>query len=144
MHGGPQAECRAESPSAGSEARLLYARGHAANKVLVAVRSFAWEEFALKHRYAMVLHTDEPHPHVHLMVKAMGEDGNRLNIRRATLRDWRRELARHLRAQGTPEPGKARLLETRRNEPLPRTEKESIARSLEEKSRIPADRDMTR
>jgi relaxase-like protein len=41
------------------------------NKVLVAVRTFAREEFALKHRYAMVLHTDEPHPHVHLMVKAM-------------------------------------------------------------------------
>jgi hypothetical protein len=26
------------------------------NKVLVAVRTFAREEFALKHRYAMVLH----------------------------------------------------------------------------------------
>ncbi len=48
----------------------------------------------------MVLHTDEPHPHVHLVVKAMGADGKRLNIRRATLREWRREFARHLREQG--------------------------------------------
>ena len=48
----------------------------------------------------MVLHTDEPHPHVHVVVKAMSEQGVRLNIRKATLRDWRREFARHLRAQG--------------------------------------------
>src|SRR3974390_486095 len=69
-------------------------------KVLTAVKNFAREEFALKHRYAMVLHTDEPHPHVHLVVKAMGEGGKRLNIRRETLREWRGEFARHLRAQG--------------------------------------------
>jgi hypothetical protein len=68
--------------------------------VLEAVRNFAREEFALKHRYAMVLHTDEPHPHVHVVVKAVSEQGDRLNIRKATLREWRREFARHLRAQG--------------------------------------------
>jgi hypothetical protein len=65
-----------------------------------AVRNIAREEFALKHRYAMVLHTDEPHPHVHMVVKAMSEQGERLNIRKETLREWRREFARHLRAQG--------------------------------------------
>lgn len=70
-------------------------------KVLAAVKNFAREEFGLTHRYALVLHTDEPHPHVHLVVKAMGAaDGKRLNIRRATLREWRRQFARHLRAQG--------------------------------------------
>ncbi|MGB6603626.1 MAG: relaxase/mobilization nuclease domain-containing protein [Steroidobacteraceae bacterium] len=69
-------------------------------KVLTAVKSFAREEFGAKHRYAMVLHTDEPHPHVHLVVRAMGYDGQRLNIRKATLREWRREFARHLREQG--------------------------------------------
>ena len=69
-------------------------------KVLTAVKNFARDEFALKHRYAMVLHTDEPHPHVHLVVKAMGADGKRLNIRKATLREWRRQFARHLRSQG--------------------------------------------
>jgi hypothetical protein len=69
-------------------------------RVLTAVKNFAREEFGLKHRYAMVLHTDEPHPHVHLVVKALGADGKRLNIRRATLREWRREFARYLRDQG--------------------------------------------
>jgi hypothetical protein len=71
-------------------------------KVLGAVKTFAREEFATKHRYAMVLHTDEPHPHVHMVVKALGEDGTRLNVRRDTLRYWRREFARHLRAHGVP------------------------------------------
>jgi hypothetical protein len=69
-------------------------------KVLEAVKDFAREEFALKHRYAMVLHTDEPHPHVHMVVKAVSEQGVRLNIRKATLRGWRREFARYLRANG--------------------------------------------
>jgi hypothetical protein len=71
-------------------------------KVLTAVQNFAREEFALKHRYAMVLHTDEPHPHVHLVLKAVSEQGERLHIRKATLRGWRQEFARHLRALGVP------------------------------------------
>jgi relaxase-like protein len=70
------------------------------DKVLVAVKNLAREEFGLKHRYAMVLHTDEPHPHVHVVVKAISEQGVRLHIRKATLREWRREFARHLRALG--------------------------------------------
>jgi len=69
-------------------------------KVLAAVHGFAREEFGRKHRYAMVLHTDEPHPHVHLVVKAVSENGVRLNINRTTLQHWRQEFARQLRAQG--------------------------------------------
>jgi hypothetical protein len=69
-------------------------------KVLEAVKDFARGEFALKHRYAMVLHTDEPHPHVHIVVKALSEQGVRLKIRKATLRAWRKEFARHLRTHG--------------------------------------------
>ena len=74
--------------------------GTPAKGVFEAARNFAREEFALKHRYALVLHTDEPHPHVHLVIKAVSERGARLNIRKATLREWRSELARHLRTQG--------------------------------------------
>jgi hypothetical protein len=70
------------------------------DKVLAAVRHFAREEFALRHRYAFVLHTDEPHPHVHLVLKAVSEQGVRLNIRKATLRHWRSEFSRNLRLQG--------------------------------------------
>ena len=72
------------------------------DKVLAATRTFAREQFGMKHRYAMALHTDEPHPHVHLVLKAMSERGVRLNVRKATLRDWRNDFARHLRMVGVP------------------------------------------
>ena len=68
--------------------------------LLRGAQAFARETFGAKHRYAMVLHTDEPHPHVHMVIKAVSEEGVRLNIRKATLREWRREFARNLRAQG--------------------------------------------
>jgi hypothetical protein len=35
-----------------------------------------------------------------MVVKAVSEQGVRLNIRKATLREWRKEFARHLRAHG--------------------------------------------
>jgi hypothetical protein len=69
-------------------------------KVLTAVKNFAREEFALKHRYVMTLHTDTPRPHVHFVVKAVSEEGQRLHIRKAMLREWRSDFARHLRALG--------------------------------------------
>ncbi len=72
------------------------------DKVLGAVRNFAREEFWGQHRYAFVLHTDEDHPHVHLVLKAVSEHGVRLNIKKATLRYWRSEFARHLRELGVP------------------------------------------
>ena len=70
------------------------------DKVLGAVRNFAREEFWGQHRYAFALHTDEPHPHVHLVLKAVSEQGVRLNIKKATLRHWRSEFARNLRLLG--------------------------------------------
>jgi hypothetical protein len=72
------------------------------DRVLKAVQNFCREEFALKHRYAMALHTDEPHPHVHVVMKAVNEQGERLHIKKATLRHWREEFARHLRVLGVP------------------------------------------
>jgi hypothetical protein len=69
-------------------------------KLLAAVKNFAEEKFALEHRYAMVLHTDHDHPHVHLVLKAVNERGERLNIRKAILRAWRRDFADALRKQG--------------------------------------------
>ncbi len=70
------------------------------DKVLGAVRNFAREEFWGQHRYAFVLHTDEAHPHVHLVLKAVNEQGVRLNIKKDTLRHWRSEFARNLRMLG--------------------------------------------
>ncbi len=72
------------------------------DKVLTAVKNFARGEFALKHRYAMALHTDTESPHVHLVIKAVSEQGQRLHIRKVTLREWRSGFAHHLRAVGVP------------------------------------------
>ena len=74
--------------------------GTSPERLLAASRDFAREEFALKHRYAMVLHTDQAHPHVHLVVRAYNIEGTRLNIRKADLRRWREQFARHLRQYG--------------------------------------------
>jgi hypothetical protein len=79
---------------------LSMPKGTPPEKLLFASREFAREEFALKHRYALVLHTDQDHPHVHLIIKAVSEQGRRLNIRKATLRQWRGLFAQHLRAHG--------------------------------------------
>ncbi len=72
------------------------------DKVLSAVRNFAREQFWGQHRYAFALHTNEEHPHVHLVLKAVSERGVRLNVRKATLRHWRSEFARNLRLLGVP------------------------------------------
>lgn len=99
-----------QSPYAGKPGRkpiklvhnviLSMPAGTPPDRLLAASHAFAREQFAFKHRYAIVLHTDQAHPHTHLVIKAMGEQGERLNIRKASLREWRREFARHLREHG--------------------------------------------
>ena len=79
---------------------LSMPKGTSPEKLLLASRDFAREQFALKHRYAFTMHTDQDHPHVQLVIKAVGEDGRRFNIRKATLREWRGLFAQHLRAHG--------------------------------------------
>jgi hypothetical protein len=70
--------------------------------VLAAAKKFARERFALQHRYALVLHTDQGHPHVHLVVKAEREfePGRRLHITKPMLREWREAFAACMRQQG--------------------------------------------
>jgi hypothetical protein len=85
---------RRKAPKLVHRAIFSMPAGTPPKKVLAAVHDFAREEFGRKHRYAMVLHTDEPHPHVHLVRKAVSEEGVRLNINRTTLQHWRREYAR--------------------------------------------------
>jgi hypothetical protein len=69
-------------------------------KLLSAARAFAKDEFEGRNRYALVLHTDQEHPHVHLVVKAIGLNGERLRIQRETLRTWREHFAKQLRSRG--------------------------------------------
>jgi hypothetical protein len=46
------------------------------------------------------LHTDDAHPHVHVVLKARSEQGKRLNISKSHLQEWRVEFAAHLRELG--------------------------------------------
>jgi hypothetical protein len=75
-------------------------KGTPSEKLAAAVRAFAVNRFALQHRYAMAMHTHQGNPHVHLVVKAVSEQRVRLNIRKATLRDWRQQFATCMRQQG--------------------------------------------
>ena len=99
-------------------------------KVLAAAKAFAREKFALKHRYALVLHTHQEHPHVHLVVKAEGHDGRRLHIDKAMLREWREDFARLMRAQGVTANATPRIV---RGRPKGRT-KDAVYRTQPSRS----------
>lgn len=73
--------------------------GTPASAVQDAARAFATIELS-NHRYAMVLHTHQANPHVHLSVRAEGRDGQRLNPRKADLFRWRETFAEQLRELG--------------------------------------------
>jgi len=87
--------------------------------VLKAVRKLARDQFGSTYRHALVLHTDESHPHVHVVVKAVGEQGERLNIRKATLRDWRRDFAANLRELGVAANATERAVRGNTKSPIP-------------------------
>ena len=50
-------------------------KGTPSDKLAAAVRAFALDRFALQHRYAMALHTHQGNPHIHLVVRAVSEQG---------------------------------------------------------------------
>jgi relaxase-like protein len=113
--------------------------GTASDKVLEAVRKFALNEWQLKHRYAMALHTDDDHPHVHVVVKAMSEEGQRLNIKKATLRAWRQQFAANLRELGVAANATERAVrgvtKTHRSDGAYRAEKRDGSTLIEERGR---------
>lgn len=65
-----------------------------------AARDFASTQFGYNHEYLFALHTDRPHPHVHLAVKMQGYDATRLNPRKADIQEWREQFALELRNRG--------------------------------------------
>ena len=67
--------------------------------VLQATRQFAEAEVA-QHRYLMVLHEHQAHPHVHLCVRVESMAGVRLAVGRADLHRWRETFAQALRSRG--------------------------------------------
>ncbi len=109
-------------------------------KVTDAAREFAKEKFGENHQYVFATHKDEEHPHVHLIVKATGRDGTRLNPRKADLQDWRERFAKQLRFRGveanaTPrwvrgqvrKPRKQNLLHMEKEGRIPRVRKTQFA-----------------
>jgi hypothetical protein len=78
--------------------------------LLDAVQAFAREHFT-GYQYVMALHTPETepgrkndkspeHPHVHVILRAEDENGQRMYIRKGDLRVWREDFAAQLRARG--------------------------------------------
>lgn len=65
-----------------------------------AARAFALEVFAERFDYVFALHTDAGHPHVHIAVRALGDNGERLNPKKADLEAWRQAFAQALRDRG--------------------------------------------
>ncbi|MCW2380435.1 relaxase/mobilization nuclease domain-containing protein, partial [Bradyrhizobium elkanii] len=63
-------------------------------------RAFAIETFGYNHDYVFVQHLDNKHPHVHLTVRSLGQNGKRLNPRKADLQAWRERFAGELRLRG--------------------------------------------
>lgn len=73
--------------------------GTTAEKVKDAVVELAKEDFANR-SWVAALHTDEPHPHVHLVIAAANDDGKRFNPDRAFLQHCRERFAEKLRDRG--------------------------------------------
>lgn len=65
-----------------------------------AARAFADQTFGDRYPYVFALHTNDRHPHVHLTVRALGRNGERLNPRKADLQIWRERFAGAMRARG--------------------------------------------
>lgn len=73
--------------------------GYDRDAVFAAARAFAAEAFEGR-QYALAEHRDTKHPHCHLVVKLMGDDGRSLNPRKGDLNRWRERFAHHARANG--------------------------------------------
>jgi hypothetical protein len=81
---------------------LSMPRGTPKDRVHDAARTWAIETFGDRYDWLLVRHEDRDHPHVHLTVRAVGNDGRRLAPGPADLQGWRERFARELRRLGVP------------------------------------------
>ncbi|MDG2522171.1 relaxase/mobilization nuclease domain-containing protein [Caulobacter segnis] len=65
-------------------------------------RALARSLFAANHEYLLVPHRDTAHPHIHIAVRALGDDGSRLRPDDATYERWRASWPEHLHSEGLP------------------------------------------
>jgi hypothetical protein len=91
----------ASDAEAGTQGPLFHASGNTGRQTFGGRTQLCAGEICGSASLCARFHTDEPHPHVHMVLKAMTEGWEyHLNIRKPTLRNWRKEFARHLHAQG--------------------------------------------
>lgn len=64
-----------------------------------AASDFAKEHFS-NHQYVFVSHEDEKHSHVHICIKKVDKDGQRIFPNRDDLQSWRNSFAEHLKDYG--------------------------------------------
>lgn len=74
--------------------------GTPSDRVQAAARSWAYETLGGRYDWIMARHDDTKHPHVHVTVRAVGQDGRRLAPGPADLQSWRERFARELRRLG--------------------------------------------
>jgi relaxase-like protein len=124
---------------------LSMPRGTEPGLVLAAARAFSRREFQ-GHRYAMVLHRHQANPHVHLVVRAEGDDGRRLNPRKADLHRFRERFAMELRSLGVEAAATRQAARGRQVRPTPLWElksgREGGKRSAAPAIRRPAERQL--
>lgn len=77
--------------------------------VQAAAVEFARQEFP-GHRWAWTFHGHQGHPHVHMIVRAEGRHGRRLDPRKADLHRWREVFAKALRARGIEADSTSRMV----------------------------------
>jgi len=70
------------------------------DRVQDAARTWARDTFTDKYDWIMVRHDDKDHPHVHVSVRAVGNDGRRLAPGPDDLQAWRERFAGELRRLG--------------------------------------------
>ncbi len=74
--------------------------GSPPDRVQEAARTWARETFADRHDWLMARHDDRAHPHVHVTVRSVGNDGRRLTAGPKELQGWRERFAHELRRHG--------------------------------------------
>ena len=74
--------------------------GSPPDRVQEAARTWARETFADRHDWLMARHDDKDHPHVHVTVRSVGNDGRRLTAGPKELQGWRERFAHELRRHG--------------------------------------------
>jgi hypothetical protein len=110
-----------------------------------AVSATARHVFGDRFDYVFALHTDRPHPHVHLTMRAVSHDGEALRINKDDLLYLRRTMALELRMRGveadaTPQIARGKRVKHDRTEVFRTKQRRAMTATLAEgKDVAPAD-----